>query len=84
MSNPISLPVWQSVLMAHGCKLDTGKQTLPLKLEPAGEALHITPSCSGSMLPFDIPVTVGQKVTITWDNELSRYLVRSRGRTKAA
>ena len=75
MAAPISMPVWQSVLVAHGCQLDTGNQTLPLQLEPVGECLHCTPRPSGSILPFNIPVRVGQTVTITWDSELSRYIV---------
>jgi hypothetical protein len=80
----LSLPVWQRALIAHGCKLETGNQTLPLKVEPVGEALHVTPTSSGSMLPFNIPVRVGQTVTITWDSELSRYIVESSGRKTAA
>jgi hypothetical protein len=84
MTDPISLPVWQSALIAHGCKLETGDQTLPLHVEPVGEALHVIPTFSGSMLPFHIPVRVGQTVTITWDSELSRYIVKARGRKTAA
>jgi hypothetical protein len=73
---PISMPVWQSVLVAHGCQLDTGSQTLRLQLEPVGEYLHCTPTSSGSILPFNIRVHVGQTVTIAWDSKLSRYIVR--------
>jgi hypothetical protein len=75
MAAQISMPVWQSVLIAHGCQLDTGSQFLPLPLEPGGECLRCTPRSSGSILPFNIQVRVGQAVTITWDNELSRYIV---------
>jgi hypothetical protein len=73
----IPMPVWQSVLVAHGCQLDTGTQVLPLRLEPVGESLHCTPTCSGSLLPFNVPVCVGQTVTITWNSNLSRYVVDS-------
>jgi hypothetical protein len=75
MAAPISMPVWQSVLVAHGCELDTGSKTLPRQLEPVGECLHCTPRSSGAILPFNIRVRVGQTVTITWDSELSRYIV---------
>ena len=80
----IPMPVWQSVLLTHGCQLDNGRQILPLKLEPLGDCLRCTPTFSGSMLPFDMPVRVGQTVTIRWDNDLSRYIVESRGKRKAA
>ena len=69
------MPVWQSVLVAHGCQLVTGSQTLPLQLEPGGEYLHCTPSSSGSILPFNIQVRLGQTVNIAWDSEMSRYIV---------
>ena len=36
------------------------------------------------MLPFDMPVRVGQTVTITWDNTLSRYIIESHGIRRAA
>jgi hypothetical protein len=78
------MPVWQSALIAHGCKLETGKRTLPLRLKPIGERLHCTPASSGYMLPFNVPVHVGQTVTITWDSELSRYIIESPGRKTAA
>ena len=83
MAAPISMPVWQSVLVAYGCQLDTGRQTLPLQLEPVGECLCCAPRSSGSILPFNIPVRVGQTVTITWDSELSRYVVWLSGRIAA-
>ena len=75
MPVPIPMPVWQSVLVAHGCQLVTGRQTVPLPLEPIGEYLHCTPRSSGSILPFNIPVQRGQAVTIAWDREVSRYIV---------
>ena len=81
---PITMPVWQSVLVAHGCQLDTGSQVLPLRLEPVGESLHFTPRTSGSLLPFNVPVRIGQTVTITWNRELSRYVVEWRGEKIAA
>ena len=84
MAAPISMPVWQSVLIAHGCLLDIGSKVLPLRLEPVGDSLHCTPTVSGSMLPFNISVRVGQTVTISWDSELSRYIVESQGEKTAA
>jgi hypothetical protein len=78
------MPVWQSVLLTHGCQLDNGSQILPLKLEPRGDCLRCTPTFSGLMLPFGMPVRVGQSVTISWDNDLSRYIIESRGKRKAA
>ena len=83
MAARISMPVWQSVLVAHGCQLDTGSQTLPLRLEPGGECLHCTPRASGSILPFNIPVRLGQTVSIAWDTELSRYIVWLEEKTAA-
>lgn len=83
MVAPISMPVWQSVLVAHGCQLDTGSETVPLPLQPVGECLHCTPKSSGSILPFNIPVRPGQTVTIAWDRELSRYIVRLGGKIAA-
>jgi len=84
MAKPISLPVWQSALLAHGCRLDIGSRTLPQQLEPVGACLCCTPNANGSMLPFNIPVLVGQTVTISWDDELSRYIVDSRNGKIAA
>jgi hypothetical protein len=78
------LPVWQSVLLTHGCHVDNGTQIVPLKLEPLGNLLRCTPSFNGSMLPFDLPVRVGHMVTISWDSNLSRYIVESRGQRMAA
>jgi hypothetical protein len=39
---------------------------------------------SGSLLPFNMSVTVGKPVTITWDSELSRYIVAADGHKEAA
>ena len=75
MEKPLSLPVWQNVLAVHGCQLVTGSEILPLPLEPVGDSMHCTPTASGSLLPFNVSVSVGQTVTITWDNEESRYVV---------
>jgi hypothetical protein len=80
----VPMPVWQSVLLTLGCQLDNGRQILPLKLEPRGDCLRCTPTSTGSMLPFDMRVRVGQTVTISWDNDLSRYIVESLGKRKAA
>ncbi len=80
----IPMPVWQSVLLTQGCQLDNGGQILPLKLELLGNCLRCTPTFSGRMLPFNVTVRVGQMVTISWDNDLSRYIVESCGERKAA
>ena len=69
------MPVWVNVLLVHGCQLDTGSQVLPLQLEPVGDSLHCTPTASGSMLPFNVAVRVGDAVTINWDSDISRYIV---------
>jgi hypothetical protein len=82
LSMPV--PVWQSALIALGCQLDNGSQIVPLKLEPVGSCLRCMPTFSGSILPFDIPVGFGQAVTISWDDDLSRYIVESRGEQRAA
>jgi hypothetical protein len=79
-----AMPVWQSVLLTHGCQLDNGSQVIPLKLEPREDCLFCTPTFSGSMLPFDMRVNVGQMVTISWDSDLSRYIVESHGQRRAA
>ena len=70
-------------MVVHGCQLDTGSQILPLRLEPVGDCLHCTPAASGSMLPFNVPVCVGQSVTITWDNDVSRYVITVEEKTAA-
>jgi hypothetical protein len=80
----VPMPVWQSVLLTIGCQLDNGRRILPLKLEPRGDCLRCTPTFSGPMLPFDMPVRFGHRVTISWDNDLSRYIIESRGKRKAA
>jgi hypothetical protein len=78
------MPVWQSALLAQGCQVDIGSEILPLKLEPVGNSLTCTPTFSGSLLPFGVRVLVGQTVTITWDSELSRYIVEALGEQVAA
>ena len=83
MAAQLSMPVWQSVLVAHGCQLDTGNQTLPPQLEAGGGYLHCIPRSSGSILPFNIPVRLGQTVNIAWDSELSRYIVWLEEKTAA-
>lgn len=79
-----SMPVWQGALLAQGCRVDIGSEILPMKLEPVGSSLLCTPSFSGSMLPFGVKVLVGHTVTITWDSELSRYIVEALGEQVAA
>ena len=83
IANALSMPVWQNVLIVHGCQLDTGHQTLPLRLDPVGETLHCTPTCSGSILPFNVPVFAGQTVIISWDREASRYVLSLDAQTAA-
>ena len=78
------MPVWQNALLVHGCQLDNGSEVLPLKLEPVGDCVRCTPTSSGSMLPFNVPVCMGQTVTISWDCELSRYVVESMRKKTAA
>ncbi len=80
----IPVAVWQSALLTLGCQLDNGSQIILLKLEPLGDCQRCTPTSNGSMLPFDMPVRVGEAVTISWDSFLSRYIVESRGERKAA
>lgn len=84
MPGPLSMPVWQNALLVGGCHLDNGSEVLPLELEPVGDCIRCTPTSSGSMLPFRIPVSVGQTVTISWDSELSRYVIDSMGKKTAA
>ena len=62
--------------MALGCQVNAGSQLLPLDLRPVENGLLCTAPVSGAILPFDVPVEVGQTVTISWDSELSRYLVK--------
>ena len=78
------LPIWQSALLTHGCQVSAAGQFFALELHPVGDRIVCTPSVSGSMLPFDVTVTVGQPVTITWDAELSRYIVTAAGEPIAA
>ena len=79
-----TLPVWQSALLAQGCQVHSGDHTLSLDLVPVEDRIVCTPTISGWMAPFHLKVTVGQPVTITWDLELSRYLVTTMGRRLAA
>jgi len=69
------LPVWQMALLTQGCHVNAGGRRVSLELLPMGDRLVCTPEMNGSMAPFNVPVKVGQAVTITWDHELSRYLV---------
>jgi len=55
-----------------------------MELQPVGDRIVCTPTMSGAMLPFDVVVTVGRPVTITWDHDLSRYIVQAEGRPVAA
>lgn len=78
------LPIWQSALLTHGCEVNSGGDFFPLELHPVGDRIVCTPSVSGSLLPFNVSVRVGQPVAITWDSELSRYIVTAGGRPIAA
>jgi hypothetical protein len=78
------LSIWQSALLSQGCQVHSAGQFFPLELHPVGDRIVGTPTVSGSLLPFNITVAVGQPVTITWDTELSRYIVTADGPPKAA
>lgn len=77
-------PIWQSALLTRGCEVKAAGQFFPLELHPVGDRIVCTPTISGAMLPFNFNVTVGQPVTITWDSDLSRYVVTSGGQKEAA
>ncbi len=78
------LPIWQTALLTQGCRVKSGSEFFPLELHPAGDRIVCTPSVSGSLLPFNVEVKVGRPVTITWDRELSRYIVTTGGMPEAA
>ena len=78
------LPVWQTALLTRGCEVSCEGQFFPLELHPAGDRIVCTPSVSGSLLPFNVDVIIGHPVAITWDNELSRYIVNAGGESIAA
>lgn len=80
----IPLPIWQSALLSRGCQVCSAGQFFPLELRPVGDRVVCNPSVSGWLLPFNVSVTVGHPVTITWDADLSRYIVRADGPPKAA
>ena len=84
MASPLSMPVWLNALVVRGCQLDNGSEVLPLKLELVGDCLHCIPTSNGFVLPFQILVSMGQIVTISWDNASSRYIVESMGKKTAA
>ncbi len=79
-----ALAIWQSALLTQGCKVDSGCGFIPIELHPVGNGIVCTPTASGSLLPFHIPVTLNQPVTITWDDDLSRYIVKTEGERRAA
>ena len=78
------LPIWQTALLTQGCRVKSGDQFFPLELHPVGDRIVCTPTVSGALLPFNVDVIMGQPVTITWDNELSRYIVKAGGMPEAA
>jgi hypothetical protein len=49
-----------------------------------GDCIVCTPTVSGALMPFNVEVIIGQPVIITWDNELSRYVVNAGGVPEAA
>jgi hypothetical protein len=78
------LPIWQKALLTRGCEVSSDGQFFPLELRPVGDRIVCTPTVSGSLLPFNVSVIIGQPVAITWDNELSRYIVMAGGAPIAA
>lgn len=78
------LPIWQTALLTQGCCLFSGGQLFPLELRPIGDRLVCNPVLNGSMEPFNVYVTAGEAVIIQWDDELSRYIVRTSGQRLAA
>ena len=80
----IILPVWQSALLAHGCQMESAGQFMPLELHPVGDQIVCTPTVSGCLLPFNVAVMPDEDVTISWDDELSRYIVLVAGQRRAA
>ena len=78
------LPVWQSALLTRGCEVNVEGRFVPLELYPAGDRIVCTPSVSGFLMPFNVSVAIGEPVAITWDSELSRYIVTARGQAVAA
>jgi hypothetical protein len=79
-----SLPIWQAALLTQGCQVRVGRQFFPLELRPVNDRILCTPSVSGSLLPFNVSVNVGESVTIAWNAELSRYIVTAGGMPEAA
>jgi hypothetical protein len=79
-----ALPVWQTALLTQGCEVHAEGDVFPLELRPVGDSIVCTPAVSGWIAPFQLKVTVGEPVTITWDQELSRYVVTASGRHRAA
>jgi hypothetical protein len=79
-----ALPVWQSALLIRGCQVQSGGRILSLALVPVDHRIVCTPTMSGWMVPFHVKVIGGEPVTITWDQELSRYLVTTVGRRLVA
>jgi hypothetical protein len=80
----IRLPIWQSALLSQGCQVHAAGEFFPLELRPVGDRIVCTPSVSGSLLPFNVTVTGGRPVMISWDATLSRYVVTADGPPKAA
>lgn len=79
-----SVPIWQAALLTQGCQVQVGGQFFPLELRPVNDRIFCTPSVSGSLLPFNVSVKLGESVTIAWNAELSRYVVTAGGLQEAA
>jgi hypothetical protein len=79
-----ALPVWQSALLNCGCKVWAGAKFRSIELLPAGEHIVCTPTISGWMSPFEVPVKAGQTLNIAWNQEISRYVVSVAGERRVA
>ena len=79
-----ALPVWQSALLTCGCKVWAGANFRTVELLPAGEHIVCTPTISGWMLPFEVPVRMGQELSITWNHRISRYVISFAGERRVA
>src|SRR5262249_49958016 len=75
MIDQTPLLLWQSALMAHGCKVNSNGRLFPLELQPCGNRIVCKPSMNGWMVPFHVMLTIDKPMTITWDSKLSRYVV---------
>jgi hypothetical protein len=70
-----ALPLRQNAPLTHGPQTQSGGNAMSLELQPLGDDIVCTPTMSSWMVPFHLSAALGEPVTITWDHELSRYLV---------